>query len=152
MASQVGTDPALLPGVNDQPLPVHPRADAEPLEAEQGAAQIIGPDAFDSDAPSVIMASPMKLAISMIGADGEPCSSQEGDRPRWCRRWCRFLRSTRPSRSAERYILHVRLGGGKRRTVRPCAMTAAGSAFSVPVTLGSSRKISAPVSLLPSIL
>ena len=46
-------------------------------------------------------------------------------------------------------VLHVRLAGGAlRRMVVPLAATAAISAFSVAVTLGSSRKTSAPTSPL----
>jgi hypothetical protein len=44
-----------------------------------------------------------------------------------------------------RQVLHVRLARRVRRMVFPFAATAATSAFSVAVTLGSSRKTSAPV-------
>ena len=49
-----------------EPAAVHPRPDAEPLEAEQHAAEVVGPHRRRSTiSPLVTAASPMKLPISM---------------------------------------------------------------------------------------
>ncbi len=49
VAAEVGADPAFLLGIDDQRGAVEPRPDAEALEAEQRAAQVVGADAFDRE-------------------------------------------------------------------------------------------------------
>ncbi len=49
MPAQVRADPALLVGVDEEPLPVEPGPDAKTLEAEQGAAEIVAADPIDGE-------------------------------------------------------------------------------------------------------
>ena len=84
--------------------------------------------------------------LDVIGADGVARAVQRAGRLRWCRCWCRCPRSAAPiATSARARSCTCGSQAALRRTVRPLAATAAMSAFSVPVTLGSSRKMSAPV-------
>ena len=66
VAAEVGADPPLLVGVDVRRLAVDPRPDAEPLEAQQRAAEIVSARTGSMViSPLVTAARPMKLPISM---------------------------------------------------------------------------------------
>ena len=149
--AEVGADAPLLVGVDVQGVAVEARANAEPLEAQQGGAEVVAPDALDGDVAVGDGGEADEAAdLDVVGADrvsraGERAAALDGVdvgadaldlAPRALRKRARSC--TWGSAAA------------LRRTVRPLAATAAMRAFSVPVTLGSSRKMSVPMSALAS--
>jgi hypothetical protein len=121
--------------------------DAEPTEADERGVEVLDGCALDGQSLPVTAASPMNEPVSMWSAPMRkrvpPSSSHPVDLEHVRAR--SLIRAHRVQEPAQ--ILDVRLGGGVPDARPALANTAAMMAFSVPVTDGSSRKKSAPVSL-----
>ena len=127
-------------------LPSIARPDAEPIEADQRAAQVLGAHRIDRE-----------LAVGHRGEPDEPADLDVVGADRVCAAErpaaldgvavgadALDLRAHRHQEAGE--VLDVGLARSVAQNGRPLAITAAISAFSVPVTLGSSRNMSAPTS------